>query len=130
MERDPKILKLIREDGIVPAPDGFTQRVMDIIQAVPEKRAYKPLIGMGGRIMIIFFVIATVVISLIFAEPVNQTRNVSELLPNPNWQLPKLNINLDFISEMNFSTWIISVLAAVLILVFTDARIRRRNFTL
>ena len=129
MERDPEISRLIREDGVVPAPEGFTRRVMDIIASVPEKKAYKPLIGFGGRIMITLFVIATVVISLIFAEPAEQTHRISELVPNLNWQLPKLNLNFDFISGMHLSSWVVSVLVAVLILVFTDARIRRRNLT-
>ena len=56
MERDPQITKLIREGGVVPAPEGFTGRVMNLIATEPEKKAYKPLIGWGGRILIILFV--------------------------------------------------------------------------
>ena len=63
MERDPQLSKLIRENGVVPAPEGFTASVMDRLAAEPEKRAYRPIIGKSGRIMIILFVVAVVVLS-------------------------------------------------------------------
>jgi len=134
MERDPRISKLIRESGVEPAPEGFTGKVMDIIAGQPVKKVYKPLIGKGGRIMIILFVIAIVVISLFYAEPAEQTRTIAEVLPKLNWKMPEFNIHFEFLSHlnlsgMNLSTWLVSVLAAVLVLLLSDAWFGRQRLS-
>lgn len=130
MERDPQLSKLIREDGIVPAPEGFTGRVMNMIATEPEKKIYKPLIGKGGRIVMILFVIALIVISVIYSEPGGRILENSGFLSSLEWQMPKLNLNLDFLSEINLSTGLLSALVAIFILVLSDAGFSKRKFIL
>jgi len=130
MERDPQLSKLIREDGIIPAPEGFTGRVMNMIATEPEKKIYKPLIGKGGRIVIILFVIALIVISVIYSEPGGRLLENSGFLSSLDWQMPKLNLNLDFLSEINLSTGLLSALVAIFILVLSDAGFSKRRFIL
>ena len=65
MERDPKISKLIRELGLVQAPESFSKKVMKKIGVELEKKTYKPLIGRFGRILIFLFIAGIVVVSLV-----------------------------------------------------------------
>jgi hypothetical protein len=130
MERDPQLSKLIRENGMVTAPEGFTGRVMDLIAAEPEKKVYKPLIGKGGRIMILLFVIALIVLSVIYSEPGGRLMENSGLLSGLDWKIPKLNLDLSFLSEIKLSTGLLSALVAVFILVLSDAGFSKRRFIL
>ncbi|MEN8156313.1 MAG: hypothetical protein ABFS10_05130 [Bacteroidota bacterium] len=123
MERDPQISKLVREDGVVHAPEGFTGAVMDRITTEPEKRAYKPLIGWGGRVLIPLFITVIVVLSIIFSEPGGEITNLVEL-PKLQWQLPEVEIDLSFLSGIEISTGMLSVVVAIFILVLSDVRIR------
>ena len=127
MERDPNISKLIRESGLVHAPDSFSKKVMKRIVVEPEKKTYKPLIGWFGRILIILFIAGIVVISLIYSEPGGRIVENFKGLSNFEWQLPQLKFNLDFLSEINISAWLASTFAAVFILILTDASLSRRN---
>ena len=127
MERDPNISKLVRESGLVHAPDSFSKKVMKRIVVEPEKKTYKPLIGRFGRILIILFIAGIVVISLIYSEPGGRILENFKGLSNLEWQLPQLKFNLDFLSEINISAWLASTFAAVFILVLTDASLSRRK---
>ena len=127
MKRDPHISKLIRESGRVQAPDSFTAKVMDKIESIPVKLSYKPLIGRGGRIMIILFFIAVVVLSIIYSDPGGELFGSTIKLPSPEWQLPQWNINLEFIKQAKVSTGVVSALVAVFILVLSDAGLNRRR---
>lgn len=127
MERDPKISKLFREGGVVLAPEDFTSRVMGLIGEKQEKRAYKPLIGIGGRIFILLLIITIVLISIIYAEPGSRfipARGANSML---NWKLPGFHPDLQFFSEINFSSVFAAALVAVFILVLLDAGIRKRK---
>ncbi len=130
MERDPQLSKLIREGGVVPAPERFTSKVMDLITTEPEKKAYKPLIGRGGRIMIILFMVAVVVLSVLYTEPGGRLLESTGWFSNLDWQRPQFNVNLNFLSEINFPTGLVSALVAVFILVLSDAGFSRRKFVL
>ena len=130
MERDPQISKLIREGGVVPAPEGFTGRVMDLVATEPEKKDYKPLIGRGGRIMILLFVIAVIVLSVVYSEPGGRILENSQLFSNLDWKMPSLNLNFGFLSEINLSTGLLSTLGAIFILVVSDAGFGKRKFVL
>ena len=127
MERDPNISKLIRESGLVHAPDSFSKKVMKRIIVEPEKKTYKPLIGRFGKILIILFIAGIVVISLIYSEPGGRILENFKGLSNFEFQLPQLKFNLDFLSEINISAWLASTFAAVFILVLTDAGLSRRK---
>lgn len=127
MKRDPHISKLIRESGLVQAPDGFSAAVMDKIEAIPLGKSYKPLIGMGGRIMIILFIIAVVVLSIVYSDPGGELFGTAVQLPRPEWQLPQLNINLEFMKGVNISTGLVSALVAMFVLVLSDAGLNRRR---
>jgi len=122
--------KLLREGGVVPAPEGFTSEVMDMIATEPEKKAYKPLIGRGGRIMIILFLIAVVVLSVLYSEPGGRLLESTGWFSNLDLQRPQFNMNLKFLSEINFPTGLVSALVAVFILVLSDAGLSRRKFVL
>ncbi len=129
MKRDPQISKLIRESGVVTAPEGFSSRVMDLITAEPERKAYKPLIGRGGRIMIILFVVAVVVLSMVYSEPGGrymESLGISGL----DLQLPHINWNFSFLSKIKISTGVVAAVVAIFILVLSDAGISRRKFIL
>ncbi|MCK5068225.1 MAG: hypothetical protein KAR16_12325 [Bacteroidales bacterium] len=128
MKRDPHISKLIRESGMVRAPDNFTAAVMDKIESLPVKKSYEPLIGRGGRIMIILFIIAVVVISLIYSDPSGELFG-SARLPRVEWQWPQINFNLEFLKQINISTGVVSALVAMFILVLSDAGLNRRRLT-
>lgn len=127
MERDPNISKLIRESGLVHAPNSFSKKVMKKIIVEPEKKAYKPLIGRFGRILIVLFIAGIVVISLIYSEPGGRILESFKGISNLEWQLPQPNLRLDFLSEINISAWLASTFAAIFILVFTDAGLSRRK---
>jgi hypothetical protein len=127
MERDPQLSKLFREGGVVRAPEQFTGKVMEMIASEPVKKVYKPLIGRTGRIMIILIMVAVVVLSLVYAEPGGSLLGSSELIPKLQWQMPKLNVNFNFLSNISLSTGLVSVLVALFILVLSDAGLSRRR---
>ena len=127
MERDPKISKLFRESGLEPAPGNFTDQVMDKIGVETEKSVYKPLIGKTGRFLIVLFIIGIVVVSVIYSEPGGMLLEHVGGLSNLEWQLPQFNLNFDFLSEINLSTWLVSTLVALFLLVLSDARLNRKK---
>ena len=127
MERDPNILKLVRESGISKAPENLTSRVMDLISGETEKQVYKPIIGKRGIWVIVLFVIGIVVTSLVSAEPGQQIFSSEGVLSGIEWELPKLTFNLDFLSQINPSTGLVAGLVALFILVLSDAGIRWRK---
>jgi hypothetical protein len=129
MERDPQLTKLIRDGGVVPAPEGFSNAVMEMIVAEPVKKAYKPLIGRGGRIIIILIMIAVVVLSVIFTEPGGRVIE-SVGISNLDWQMPEFNLNWRFISDLKISTGLVAGIVAIFILVLSDAGLSRRKFVL
>jgi len=127
MKRDPHISKLIRESGVVPAPDNFTASVMDKIEAIPVKKTYKPLIGRGGRIIIILFIIAIVVVALLYSNPTGELFGSTIKLPQVVNKWPQIHFNLDFLKQINVSTGVVSALVAVFILILSDAGLNRRR---
>jgi len=129
MKRDPHISKLIRESGLKAAPDNFTASVMDKIEAVPAKKSYKPLIGRGGRILIILFIIAVVVLAVVYTEPGGGLLGSSIKLPRLEPQWPQMNLNLEFLQGINVSTGIVSALVALFILILSDAGLNRRRLS-
>ena len=129
MERDPNISRLIREGGIEQAPQGFTTKVMDLITSVPEKKAYKPLIGRGGQIFIILLGIMIVILTVIYAEPGAKFLQADSVFPNLEWTIPEFNLNLQFFSKINFSGGIAAALLALFVLVLSDAGLQKRKLT-
>jgi len=129
MKRDPHISKLIKESGVQAAPKNFTASVMDMIEAIPAKKSYKPLIGRGGRIIIILFIIAVVVVAIMYTDPTGELFGTTIKLPRVEHQAPQFNINLDFLQGINFSTGIVSALVALFVLILSDAGLNRRRLT-
>lgn len=127
MKRDPYISKLIRESGVVPAPDNFTASVMDKIEAIPEKKSYKPLIGRGGQIIIILFIIAVIVFALLYSSPAGELFGSTIQLPQVEHKWPQFHFNLDFLKQINVSTGVVSVLVALFVLIVSDAGLNRRR---
>ena len=129
MKRDPHISKLIRESGLKAAPENFTASVLDKIEAVPLKLSYKPLIGRGGRIIIILLVIAVIVMAVLYTDPSGELFGSRITLPQVERQMPKVNFNLGFLQQINISTGIVSALVAMFVLVLSDAGLNRRRLT-
>lgn len=127
MERDPRITKLFRDSGLEPAPGNFTDQVMDQIGVVPEKSTYKPLISKTGQFLIVLFIIAMVAVSVIYSDTGGRFLENIGGLSNLEWQLPQFNLNFDFLSEINLSTWLVSTLVALFLLVLSDARLNRKK---
>ena len=129
MKRDPHISKLIKESGVVQAPDNFTASVMDKIGALPVRKTYKPLIGRWGRILIILFLVAVVVLSLFFTEPGGELFSNSIKFPSLGTDLPRIQFNLDFLKDIHISTGLVAGLVAMFILILSDAGLNRRRLT-
>jgi hypothetical protein len=146
MERDPHIAKLVKEGGILPAPEGLEDRIMDLVNAEPLKQAYKPLIGRKGRIGIILFMLGIILLSILLADTGNGQGTISaffqeqgwefpqlnlllEQLKEMGWQLPEVKINLDFFSRLIPSSGIAAGIIALFILVLSDAGLQRRRLT-
>jgi len=129
MKRDPHISKLIKESGVEAAPDNFTASVMDKIEAVPLKPSYKPLIGRGGRIIIILLVIAVIVMAVLYTDPSGELFGSRVTLPQVERQWPQINFNLEFLKQVNISTGIVSALVAMFVLILSDAGLNRRRLT-
>jgi uncharacterized membrane protein YccC len=127
MKRDPHISKLIRESGVVSAPLNFTASVMDRIEAIPAKSPYKPLIGKGGRILTILFVIAVLVTALFSTDPSGELFGTTIQLPQIERQLPQFSFNLEFMSQINISAGVVAALVAIFVLVLTDAGLNKRR---
>ncbi len=127
MERDPKFSKLFRESGLNLAPGNFTEQVMDKIRIEPVRSKYKPLIGRGGKILVILFIIGISLISIFYSEPGGGVFENVRGLSNIEWQLPQINFNFDFLSESHLSTWLLSTIVAIFILVLSDAGLKRRR---
>jgi hypothetical protein len=127
MERDPNISKLVRESGISRAPEHLTSRVMDLIREEAEKKTYKPLIGKWGRIGIMLFIVGIVAASFLWMEPGQALFQSTGRLSGLEFQLPQIQLNLDFLSQINLSTGLVSVLVALFILVLSDAGLRRKR---
>jgi len=127
MERDPRILKLMKESGITHAPGYFTEKVMEKINAEPELKGYKPIIGRTGRILIILFILSIVAISIIYSEPGSILINNKGVIPGVEWKIPVFNINLNFLREIHVPTGILSAVLALLILVLSDAGLKRNR---
>lgn len=127
MKRDPHISKLIKESGVISAPGSLTSAVMDNIEAIPVKKPYKPLIGRGGRILIIFFIIAIVVIAVLYANPSSTLVGQTFKIPQVELKWPQIHLNLDFLQQINFSRGVAAALVALFILILSDAGLRRRK---
>ncbi len=127
MERDPRILKLMKESGITHAPGYFTEKVMEKINAEPELKGYRPIIGRTGRILIILFILSIVAISIIYSEPGSILINNKGVIPGVEWKIPVFNINLKFLREIHVPTGILSAVLALLILVLSDAGLKRNR---
>ena len=127
MRKDENISKLFRESGVVKAPEGFTKGVMDRIEAEPERKSYKPLIGRTGRIVTILFIAAVVALSLLYTSPAETAGDPEGSIFNREWQMPAFSLNLDFLPDLNFQPWILGTVLALFLLVVTDAGFRRRR---
>jgi len=127
MERDPHISKLIKEAGVLSAPESFTASVMDKIEAVPVKKSYKPLIGRGGRIIFILLLIAVIVLAVLYTDPTGELFGSRVTLPSVERQIPQFNFNLEFLQQINISTGIVASLVALFVLVLSDAGLNRRR---
>ena len=129
MKRDPQISKLMRESGLESAPDDFTSRVMDKLQAVPSRKLYKPLIGRGGRILIILIIAALVVVAMLFTDPAGKLFGNNISIPRMEFRWTQLHFNLDFLKQIHISTGVAAALVAMFLLILSDVGLSRRKFS-
>ncbi len=127
MEKDPKLSSLIRESGLTNAPEDFTDKVMGKITVIPVKNTYKPLIGRGGKIVVIFLIVCIVALSLFFSEPGARIFENAKGISDLKWNLPQINLNFSFLSEFSISTGLVSTIVALFLLVLADAGLNRRK---
>jgi len=129
MEKDKHISKLFRESGVVHAPEGFTKNVMDRIEAEPERKTYKPLIGKTGRILGILLITVIATLSVFYSSMADPANGSTDGFLNREWQLPSIDFisKLDFLGNFHFQPWIISTIVALFLLVLSDAGLRRRG---
>jgi hypothetical protein len=126
MKGDPRISRLMKESGIVHAPEGFTDSVMSKIVTEPKKRGYRPLISRWGIILTLTVVVILVLVSVFYSDAVEGQSLLSQKLPRLQWQMPEMSFNLDFLSNMQISTGVVATLVALFVLVLTDAVVRKR----
>ena len=129
MKRDPHISKLMRESGLESAPDDFTSHVMDKLQAVPSRKLYKPLIGRGGRILIILIIAALVVVAMLFTDPAGKLFGNNISIPRMEFRWTQLHFNLDFLKQIHISTGVAAALVAMFLLILSDVGLSRRKFS-
>ncbi len=127
MERDPKISRLLKESGLAQTTGNFTDQVMNQIRIASSKSAYKPLIGRTGRILIILFIIGIVLLTGFYSEPGGSIFENIGVLSNVEWKLPQLNYSWDLFSEINISTWLVSTIVALFLLVLSDTGLNNRR---
>jgi hypothetical protein len=127
MKRDPHISKLIRESGVIHAPENFTAVVMDKVEAVPERKSYKPLIGRAGRILIVLFIIALIAIAVFYTDPSGELFGSELGRSGMERQWPQTHLNLEFLKQVNISTGVVSALVAMFVLILSDAGLSRRR---
>lgn len=127
MERDPNISKLIRESGLTQAPVGFSERVMGRIGLEPQKGSFKPLIGRRGRFLILLFIIGIAGFSLWSAVREGALTENAGWLSNLGLEIPQIAISFDFLEEVNLSTWLVSTIVALFLLVLSDAGLHWRR---
>lgn len=77
--------------------------------------------------MIIFFIVAVIILALVYTEPGGELFGSSIQLPQlkPNW--PQMQFNLDFLKELNISTGIVSAVVALFVLILSDAGLNYRR---
>ena len=129
MKRDPHISKLIRESGVDQAPAGFTAGVMNLIEAVPAKNVYKPLIGRVGQGFIILCLVLVIVLTMIYGESSGVLFGTGGKLSQLEWQLPQFTLNLEFLKNINLSTSLVSAVVSIFILVLFDTVLSKRRLT-
>ena len=129
MKRENHISKLIRESGVIHAPDNFTDAVMDKIEALQVKKPYKSLIGRGGRILIFLFFVALVAIGVFFTDPSGELFGTSVKLPQLEPQWPQLQFNLEFLKQVNISKGVVAALVAAFLLILADTGLSKRRLT-
>lgn len=115
----------MKEGGLVQAPGEFTRNVLEQVGEIPDKRAYKPLIGWRGRILIILFVVSIVAISMIFTEP--GSGMVSGFIDNLGFLQRDVESGYHFFRDIKFPTGLLSAMVAIFVLVVSDTGFRRRN---
>ncbi|MFC2129340.1 hypothetical protein ACFLQX_01025 [Bacteroidota bacterium] len=114
MERDKKLEQIVKEHGLISAPDNFSDVVLDKIRE-PLPFTYKPLIGKGGKIFIIIFIVSILAITIYSAtlesaEPVLIIPEWDFKIPEIGWKLP---------------SGLLAGLIALFVLALTDAGLNR-----
>lgn len=129
MEKDRHISKLIRESGIAKAPEDFTQKVMNRIEAESAHKPYKPLIGRTGGIITLLLIAGIAATSLLSSSPGESEKGILETLKPAGWQWPGLSLDLSFLEHLNFSPWLIGTVVAVFLLILSDVGLHRRKLS-
>jgi len=120
MEKDKHIEKILKETGLVSAPGNFTQKVMSRIHSEPVAKVYKPLIGRGGKLFILFILLGVLTVSIIFSGPTG-------FLAERNISLTGWNLNISNLPDLIFSKGLLAALVAIFLLLITDTALKRNR---
>lgn len=119
----------MKESGIETPSGDFTDRVMQRIGTQPVHHLYRPLIGKTGKVLILLFIAVITVLSLLFS---GQGGVWIEKILKPEfseWSWQQFSIDLDFLSSLSLSPWLVSTVIALFLLILTDAGVRRKKTT-
>ena len=117
MKKDSRLEKIIKEDGIVHAPEEFTQAVLNRLAKESNQVIYKPLISKLGRIIIGLFIL-TIIVAAAFtgsaeaAEPLFSFPDLKLDIPEIGWKIPSA---------------MLAALLAVFVLVLIQSRLNRSD---
>lgn len=117
MERDKRLTELVKQHGILNAPEGFIEDVLDKIEEQPSMKQYKPIIPKGVVYAAIFII---VIAALIF------NRSAEESFHEPLFTLPNWDISFPDISPL-LSSGLAAGIVGIFILLLAEFGLRRRK---
>ncbi|MEX0987743.1 MAG: hypothetical protein WD052_09725 [Bacteroidales bacterium] len=89
MDRDNNLTKIIQNDGIIQAPEGFTESVMREIDTSSVYRPYKPILSRRAILIFAVFFLVLMVAGFQGTESLNN----DPLFVLPDWEivLPRIS---------------------------------------
>ncbi len=117
MEKDKRLGEIMKENGPLRAPDGFTEKVLNKIDSIPVRSGYKPILNQRVGITIAaVFIILLIIIGL----------GIDDSAREPLFRLPEFNIKLPEIAPVLTTGFIAGVIATFLLLL-SDFGLRSRK---
>jgi hypothetical protein len=116
MERDKKLAELVREHGVIHAPDRFTADVLEKIEESTIKTKYKPIIN---RFAIYGIAVVFILMLVVISQHDESTRE-------PLFSIPEWDISFPEISPL-FSTGLAAGIVGIFFLLLSEFGLRRKG---